>query len=169
MQYETRAYKRAGTLESYIWYIAENFPRWFKEVKEASYLGQDLERVNKRLKELDREQGKLLEWALKGFPAEIVIKTNERINRDRTELKQQGIELETRIDQAKHAEVDIAGVKRFCELARQNLRNFTFNDKRLALEALQVKVWIEGNAVNIEGAIPIAEEDATGITPRCSG
>ena len=31
-----------------------------------------------------------------------------------------------------------------------------FENKRLALEALNVKVWIDGDNVTLEGAIPIA-------------
>jgi len=47
--------------------------------------------------------------------------------------------------------------------------SFTFDDKRLALEALNIKVFVDGNNINIEGAIPIAGDDIASITPRCSG
>ncbi len=58
-------------------------------------------------------------------------------------------------------------IERFCEVVRQNLGEFTFEDKRLALEALSIKVWVEGNNLEIEGAIPIAEDDIQSMTPRC--
>ncbi len=45
-------------------------------------------------------------------------------------------------------------------MERQNLGEFTFANKRLTLEALQVKVWVDGNNVNIEGAIPVGTEEA---------
>jgi len=73
-------------------------------------------------------------------------------------IEQRKIELETRIEQAKQTEVDMECIGRFCELVRQNLGDFTFDDKRLALEALRIKVWVDGNEINIEGAIPVAGE-----------
>ena len=35
-------------------------------------------------------------------------------------------------------------------------------------EGLQVKVWVDGSNVNIEGAIPVGEDDVESATPRCS-
>ena len=59
-------------------------------------------------------------------------------------------------------------IERFCELVRHNLGDSTFEDKRLALEALQIKVWVNGNNVNIEGVIPVVEDDIESATLRCS-
>jgi len=36
------------------------------------------------------------------------------------------------------------------------------------LEALSIKVWVEGNKLDIEGAIPIPRDDIQSITSRCS-
>jgi site-specific DNA recombinase len=137
------------------------------EANEAQSLQHELDQVSRQLKGLDREQEQLLQWALKGFPEETVIKENERINRLRAELKQRRGELEARIEQVKQASTDIQGIERFCELARQNLGDLTFENKRLALEALQIKVWVDGSSVNIEGAIPIPEGDIVSMTQRC--
>ena len=59
-------------------------------------------------------------------------------------------------------------IERFCEVVRQNLGEFTFENKRLALEALSIKVWVEGNKLEIEGAILISRDDIQSITSRCS-
>ncbi|MBA7546150.1 hypothetical protein ES705_38533 [subsurface metagenome] len=139
------------------------------DANEASRLEQELAQVNGRLKALDREQEQLLQWALKGFPEGTVIAENKRINEQRDVLKQRRIELETRIEQARQTEVNFESIARFCELVRQNLGEFTFEDKRLALEALQLKVWVDGNNINIEGAIPVAGDDIVSATPRCFG
>jgi DNA repair exonuclease SbcCD ATPase subunit len=136
--------------------------------KEASHLEGELAEVNKRLKALDKEHQQLLQWALKGFPEETVVAENKRLNEQRAILEQRKSELETRIEQAKETEVDMECIERFCELVRQNLRDFTFDDKRLALEALSIKVFVDGNSINIEGAIPIAGDDIVSATPRCS-
>jgi len=54
-------------------------------------------------------------------------------------------------------------------VVRQNLGEFTFEDKRLALEALSIKVWVDGNNLEVEGAIPITEDDIQSITSKCLG
>jgi len=109
----------------------------------------------------------LLQWALKGFPEETVVAENKRINGQRDLLKQRRTELEARLEQARETEVNMESIDRFCEVMRQNLGEFTFEDKRLALEALSIKVWVEGNKLDIEGAIPIAGDDIQSITSRC--
>ena len=72
---------------------------------------------------------------------------------------------ETKINQARKAEVGIDGIEKFCELVQQNLKDFTFEDKRLALEALQVEVWVDGEKVTIKGAIPVIEGDIESTLP----
>ncbi|GAJ24209.1 unnamed protein product, partial [marine sediment metagenome] len=139
------------------------------DAKEASHLEQELAEVSRRLKALDKEQEQLLQWALKGFPEETVIAENNRINGQRDTLNERKVELETRVEQARKTEVNFENIERFCELVRQNLGDFTFEDKRLALEALQVKVCVDGNNVNIEGAIPMGEDDIVSATSRCLG
>ena len=135
------------------------------EANQEGFLEQELNQVNKRLRTLDREQEELLQWALKGFPEETVISENEKINQQRSDLKQRRTELETKISQARKAEVDIEGIERFCELVQQNLKDFTFEDKRLALEALQVEVWVDGEKITIKGAIPVIEGDIESTLP----
>jgi len=129
------------------------------EANNKSFLEEELGQVNRRLKALDREQEQLLQWALKGFPEESVIRENEKINQQRADLKQRRTELETKINQAREAEVNIEGIERFCGLVRQNLKDFTFEDKRLALEALQIEIWVDGDAITVLGSIPIIEGD----------
>ena len=54
-------------------------------------------------------------------------------------------------------ELNEAAIKRFCVLAAMNIENFSFDDWCLALEALQIKVWVDGDVIMIEGLIPIAD------------
>ena len=138
------------------------------EVNDKNFLEEELDQVNRRLKALDREQDQLLQWALKGFPEESVIRENEKINQQRADLKERRAELETKIKQAREAEVDIEGIERFCALVKQNLRDFTFEDKRLALEALQTEIWVDGDTITVLGSIPIIEGNIVS-TRRWSG
>ena len=50
-------------------------------------------------------------------------------------------------------------IEQFCEVVRQNFSEFTFKNKRLALEVLSIKAWVDGNNLEIEGAIPIAGDN----------
>jgi len=139
------------------------------EANEASYVERELLEIDRRFKSLDKEQQQLLQWALKGFPEETVEAENKRINGQRDLLKQRRAELGARLEQARETEVNMESIERFCEVVRQNLGEFTFEDKRLALEALSIKVWVDGNNLEIEGAIPISGDDIQSITPRCLG
>lgn len=44
-------------------------------------------------------------------------------------------------------------------MAAQNIDNFGFVRKRLAMRALQLKVWVDGLTVTIDGLIPIGNFD----------
>jgi len=138
------------------------------EANEAGYVERELLEIDRRFKSLDKEQQQLLQWALKGFPEETVVAENKRINGQRDLLKQRKSELDARLEQARETEVNMESIERFCEVVRQNLGEFTFEDKRLALEALSIKVWVNGNEINIEGAIPVAGDDIVSITRKCS-
>ena len=75
------------------------------------------------------------------------------------ELENRKLELESRIEASQQEEVDIQGVRRFCELAKENLSNFSFEEKRLALEALRIRVLVNAATITVEGAIPIPDRD----------
>lgn len=134
-------------------------------------LEQELVQINRRLKALDKDQDELLRQALMGFPDKLVIAENQKINSARAVLMQRKAELEARIEQARQTDVNFESIEQFCEQWRQNLgEEFTFEDKRLALEMLQLKVWVDGDdELIMEGAIPISGDDIQSITSRCSG
>jgi site-specific DNA recombinase len=119
------------------------------------FLQDEFSQVTQRLSELDRQQQELLQWALKGFPTDTVVLENEKINKQRADLLKLEVELKSKLDKVKQSDLEVAGLEKFCDLARANLESFGYEDKRLALEALQVTIWIDENTVSITGAIPI--------------
>ena len=46
-------------------------------------------------------------------------------------------------------------LEKFCATVRQNLEQFTIADKRLALDALDIKVVTTPDRVEVQGVIPI--------------
>lgn len=49
----------------------------------------------------------------------------------------------------------MARVEEFCKLAVENINSFSYEDKRLALEALHISVHVDGDTISVTGAIPM--------------
>lgn len=128
-------------------------------LNQESFLREELDRLGKRLNALDKEQEQLLGWAMKGFPEDIVMKENEKINRQRTELYRAIQETQKKLEQAKESHIDLEKVEDFCKIASQTLADFGYAEKKLALEALKIKVLIDGNnPPRLEGILPVPSE-----------
>lgn len=124
-------------------------------VSQVDTTEKELKEINKRLAELDREQTQLLELALKGFPEETVIKTNNRINTARANLKSEQARLQQQIDDNKQAAVNFKQMESFCRQLNTEHEEWTFEDKREALEALKIETWIDGKKKPVlRGVIP---------------
>lgn len=160
----------AETLESLIWeqvelvlakpeMVISELMRRQKEASDRTLLEEELEMIKGRLEELDKEQERLLDYHVMGFPEELTKKQNAAINDKRKRLLDRKLHLERQIEAQQQCQVDLEGLERFCQLAKENLKGLSFDDKTLALEALQIKVWIDGDSVEITGAIPMPEDD----------
>ena len=136
---------------------------------DANILNQELSEIEGRLKDLDDDQYNLLDQSLRGFPPEMIERENEKVNTSRNELAKRKAELETRIQLAKQAEADIGNIKRACEIVKGNLKELNFETRRKALEALDIKVWIDGGRVTIEGTIPVAYGAVASIPSKRNG
>ena len=105
-----------------------------------------------------------------GFPEELVIKENQKFNGDRAVLLERKAELEAKIGQTQRAVVDMDNIKLACEIVSQKLGSLTYEDKRLALKALDIKVWIKHTELTMEGSIPMIDDLSNlTVTSRCSG
>ncbi|MBA7582844.1 hypothetical protein ES708_24782 [subsurface metagenome] len=128
------------------------------KANKEDFLDGEINQITRRLRTLDREQERLLQWALKGFPEETVIKENEKINRERVELRQRIGELEKNLKQARDSNVDLERLEEFCRVASQNLLEFGHADRKMTLEALKIKVFVDGSSATLEGVLPIPDE-----------
>jgi uncharacterized protein YhaN len=128
-----------------------------QNVNRLGVLETELVQVERQLRALDREQEQLLEWALKGFPEKTVVLENKRINGKRASLEAQKAELEIQIKASQDATISLPNLERFVELVRQKLATLDFETKRLALDMLNIKVWLDGYNVEITGTIPVTE------------
>ncbi len=128
------------------------------EMNQESFIEDELNQISKNLRTLDREQEQLLQWALKGFPEKTVIKENEKINRERTELKERVMELEKKLERVRDTRIDLGKVEEFYQTASQNLPEFSHAERKMALEVLKVKVQIDDTSATLEGVLPVPDE-----------
>jgi len=127
-----------------------------EDAKQATSHIVELETIEARLAELGKEQQQLLQWAIKGFPEATIAQENEGINNDRKRLKERKAEIEAKIESARLAEVNIDDIIKACSLVRDNLGDLSFENKRLALEALNIRILLGESKISIEGAIPVS-------------
>ncbi|MEJ7615833.1 MAG: recombinase family protein [Pyrinomonadaceae bacterium] len=85
----------------------------------------------------------------------------DQASREKQQLEEAISQLESRIaDQARHV-ADLRYLSDYCERVRENLATFTFDDKRCALQALDVKVYANGDDSGLwqwEVSIPLEEQ-----------
>lgn len=95
---------------------------------------------------------------LKGYKAEIATR--------RGSLQAHKVELQAREESLAQATAKTESLVAYCERVRENLKSFSFEEKRIALEALDIRVtWTPGQPLEIRGNI--STRTATGA--MCSG
>ncbi len=131
-----------------------------KQRQDANQLGvfeSRLKDAERQLKSVDHEQHQLLQWALKGFPEDQVEAENKRINKARETLQGRKVELEAQIKASQGAVISIPKLEHTVELLRQQLKDPDFATKRDFIESMGIKVWLDGESVEITGFIPTEE------------
>ena len=119
----------------------------------------ELQLVEKQLRAFDREQKQLLQWALKGFPEDTIVAENKRINENRSSLQLRKAALSTQIQVSREAAVSLPKLEEYIQLAREKLTDLDFDIKRLALDMLSIKVWVDGSNVEITGTISVEDSE----------
>jgi hypothetical protein len=99
---------------------------------------------------------------LKGFPEATVEAENNRINESKSNLESQKAQLERQIKASREAAVSVPKMEEYIQLIMEKLTTLDFDMKRLALDMLNIKVWIDDQNVEITGSIPV--EDTVGVT-----
>jgi site-specific DNA recombinase len=154
---ENVVWERIATLLSHPELVLIEIHRQRQELKESSLLEKNLERIETQLAHRDKQKQRIWRaFAITGdeesFRRDIALVLQEIKS-----LEEEKLSLTKQIETAKQCNLDEEAVKRACQLIAGNVNTLTFEDKRLALEALQIKVWIDGDNVTVEGCIPIEE------------
>jgi site-specific DNA recombinase len=82
----------------------------------------------------------------------------EVLTREVKALESEELELQHRIESYRQYEIDAERIKEACQLFSANLNDLTYEEKRFALEALQIRVLVDGEKLRLEGIIPIGEK-----------
>ena len=159
----------AHLLEAWVWEQVTNLLRNPEVVAEEvrrrqaedpdPVLSGDLQNARRALARLEKQQaglGARLRDALDDATLWDLLKSEiAKIEREKAELQTAITELETRLAQHQHLVEQIEAIPAYCERVRQNLDAFDFDEKRLALEALGVRVTVDGRQWRLDGRIPI--------------
>jgi site-specific DNA recombinase len=156
----------ATKLEGMVWVALEDYlsdPNIIissleKQHQDANQLGvfeAELERIERQLKAINREQHQLLQWALKDFPPDQVEVENKRLNKARETLNLQKAEFEKQIKASQNAITNLPNLENFVWTMQDNLSKLDFESKRLALDTLGITVWLDGQNVEVTGTIDL--------------
>lgn len=161
-------YIKADTIEEIVWdevrKVLENpgvvFAEIERQAQEQSNSGGNLNReitkLRRKVRSYDIQQKRLVSLFRHGeFSEDFILDEMNRLN---TERQEDGDEL-GKLTQAKQQLARLSDSKiklnEFCERVRQNLARCTFQDRRLALDALGLEVTATSERIDIKGYIPI--------------
>ncbi len=161
---------RVDKLEALVWkeiervldnpdFIVTAIEKKRDSVNNLGILEPELQLIEKQLIALHREQRQLLQWALKGFPEDTVTAENKRINESQSSLQSRKVALETQIQASREATVSLPRLEEYIQLVREKLTDLDFDMKRLALDMLNIKIWVDGSNVEITGTIPVEDSE----------
>ena len=93
------------------------------------------------------------------------VKNDELFKQDITELDAEVKVLDERLNHLlgilnarEQIDVGIEGINKAVAVVKGNLSNLNFQNKRLAVEALEIKVYIDGDHISIQGAVPMTKD-----------
>ena len=169
----------AGKLEGMVWAELEHYlsnpeliigelEKQRQDVNQLSVFEIELHQIERQFRAVDREQHQLLQWALKGFPESQVETENKRLNKARETLTARRTELESQIKACQDTIINVPNLEAFIERIQGNIANLDFAGKRLALDMLNITVWLDGENVEVTGVIE-PEKQASRCTSNQDG
>ncbi len=127
-------------------------------------LSTDLETARRELAKRQKKQATLLERFSAAdddgaFPWELVEREITRLEREKQQFQAAIDDLEARIRAQQQAVTKMDALNTYCQRVADRLDSFGFEDKRLALEALRIRITGNGRDWTLSGRIPLPEGD----------
>ena len=135
--------------------IVAELERQTKEDQHTA-LEREIENVKERLERLTREERRILKLYRYGeFDFELLDREMNDIAREKAAWDAERVRLEERLEAQRLLEVQREAIETYCRWASQNIEKFGFEEKRKAIEALQVEATVcKDGKVIIRGVIP---------------
>ena len=127
-----------------------------RETKDSpNHLEEQIQRNKNMLRTLDEAETRYLRLYGAGITTEEKLRVEAiRIRKDVERITRENTALEKQLGEIQDLEIDIESVRQFSNSMTKNLESLTFDEKRFALSALNIQVWIDGNSITIEGTLP---------------
>lgn len=156
-------YVRADRLETTVWTavreVLEDPEIVIAEIKrqsaESSFVEDEIARIRSSIRRLDDQERRFIRlFGAGGVTEEYVLREIGQVKSSREALQSELSGLEQQAQRV----VDLDGlsekVRAYCAQVAERLDEFDFDDKRLALDALQITVTIDPSQAVLKGAIP---------------
>jgi len=125
-------------------------------VDSADSLAQKLDKVDVQLKHLKKREHRVYLVFEYGGDEAFLKADMASVKAERERLMSERANIEALMVNSQEIEEQKLGVVAFCDLVKKNLNTFSLAEKRLALEALRIRVTVDGDNVLIRGLIPTA-------------
>ncbi|MFC2020237.1 zinc ribbon domain-containing protein, partial [Chloroflexota bacterium] len=129
-----------------------------KEAKQVDSLHGRLEQLQIQFENRKKQKERIWRAFELTGDEDIFMHDIEMLTREVTALENEKLEMEHKINNYRQYEIDAERIREACQLFSANLKGLTYEEKRFALEALQIKVLVDGEALRLEGVIPTGEQ-----------
>jgi hypothetical protein len=174
----TNRYQSAKRLETLVWAEVEKVLSQpeivFRELTEqtaknqASLWEKELETVSLQLANRGKQKARVWKaFELTGDEATFRSDIGT-ITKDIEQLVKNKAAIESQLEASKQFNPDMSDIKKACELVAKNAHSLNYEEKRLALRALQIRVLVDGDNIILKGIIPIPMGVAVDTSIQCS-
>lgn len=119
----------------------------------------------KRLEANRKQQARLVTLYRYGeIDDEYILRENRKLKNEQIALERDRTRLEAQLNAPIPSVDQMNLVKEYCHRAALNIDQFTFDEKRLALEALQIRVIVTGNGLELHGVLPVVPDYSSTTT-----
>lgn len=122
----------------------------------GSHLEDELANIQQAISTLDGQERRLLRLYGRAIIDEK--KLDDEIGRIKTEKEaweEQRREMQARLEAEREIQKNRLTIEAYCERASRNIEDFTFEDKRMAVDALDIVAHVDGDRITIRGRVPL--------------
>jgi site-specific DNA recombinase len=125
----------------------------------------DQEATKRRLATLEKQQAKLLrafrETEGEALPWDLIKRELAHIEHEKVRIEETRENIAQRMAEQEAALSQLETITTYCQRVAQNMTTFDFDEKRLALEALNITAIANGRTWRLTGSIPLEEQAGT--------